>query len=125
MGTNYYLRTNICKCCGRYDEVHIGKSSAGWTFSFQGFRDEYNTLKRAVKSYKEWLEILPGGEIFDECGEKLSLDEFKKLVEGKRPKEWLPENLNHTTYCRINHPEYARECWLDEEGNSFSSGEFS
>lgn len=30
MGTNYYAIKNLCECCNRSDEEHIGKSSAGW-----------------------------------------------------------------------------------------------
>jgi len=36
MGTNYYLKTEMCECCGLHDEsntMHIGKSSYGWCFS--------------------------------------------------------------------------------------------
>lgn len=42
MGTNYYIRTtegaDYCEHCGRgeqYKEIHIGKSSMGWQFSFK------------------------------------------------------------------------------------------
>jgi hypothetical protein len=36
MGTNYYLKTAACECCGLHDErktMHIGKSSYGWCFA--------------------------------------------------------------------------------------------
>ena len=34
MGTNYYLERPVCPTCGRGEEqMHIGKSSAGWVFS--------------------------------------------------------------------------------------------
>lgn len=36
MGTNYYLKTAPCACCGLHDErntMHIGKSSYGWCFA--------------------------------------------------------------------------------------------
>ena len=35
MGTNYYTKINNCDKCGRYDKIHLGKSSAGWQFYFQ------------------------------------------------------------------------------------------
>jgi hypothetical protein len=39
MGTNYYVVENACECCNRYDEtLHIGKSSCGWAFTFQGVK---------------------------------------------------------------------------------------
>ena len=35
MGTNYYWQeSEPCAACGRgYEQVHVGKSSAGWCFS--------------------------------------------------------------------------------------------
>lgn len=64
---------------------------------------------------------LDEGEIRNEYDEVFSLDEFRKLVESKRTAK-----LNHTIACRQDHPDYAaRDCWLDEEGNSFSKAEFS
>jgi len=110
MGTNYYARYNICEFCGRYDELHIGKSSAGWTFIFQAQEDEIT-----IKSYKEWIEFLLGEEIkiFDEYGDELTIVDFKDIIENKKK-----EKHNHTK-------EYPEGHFLDEEGNSFSEGEFS
>ena len=107
MGTNYYYRDEKCPTCGRYDERHIGKSSAGWTFNFRGYDD--------IRSYKDWLAILEKEQviIYDEYGDTISLEDFKKLVESKR-------NSFH------NHAkEYPQYSWLDKEGNSFSDNEFS
>lgn len=123
MGTNYYHRTNICSHCDRYDEYHIGKSSMGWTFSFHGEKEtivEFNPLGKVVASFSDWKERLKKGKIFNEYGEEILLEEFLKLVESKRDSEH-----NHTEYCRIHHPDHAKQCWLDDEGNSFSEGEFS
>lgn len=111
MGTNYYHRTNICPKCGRFDEKHIGKSSSGWTFSFQG--------SNKIRSYKDWLEILEsGGKIYDEYYCEVPLDKFKKMIENKKQ-----EKLNHTLFCRQNYS--CLDTWLDDEDNSFSGNEFS
>ena len=107
MGTNYYARTKICKCCNRFDEVHIGKSSGGWTFSFQATEQ--------IKSYPQWIAFLKldGVEIWNEYNEKVSLKEFMELVEAKRQEE-------------NNHAEqYPEGSFLDKDGNSFSEGDFS
>lgn len=123
MGTNYYHRTNICQHCNRYDEVHIGKSSHGWTFNFHGEREsdpEFNPLGGIVISFADWKERLKEGRIFDEHGKETSLEDFIQLVESKRD-----EKYNHATYCQTYHPDYASRSWLDDEGNSFSEGEFS
>jgi hypothetical protein len=134
MGTNYYLHYNICKCCSRSDEIHIGKSSGGWTFSFQGYRANgtyYTEIKDKdekelkIESYKDWLSFLErmiakGSEIRDEYNEKISLDKFKELVERKKD-----EKFNHTKYCMVEHPSSMKDLWLDAEGHSFSDGDFS
>ncbi len=122
MGTNYFHRTNICEHCGRYNERHIGKSSAGWQFSFRGYRDEYHEGVPEIRSYSCWLALLENsGKIFNEYGEAMSLENFKSLVEMKRI-----EPGNHTLYCRVHHPEHAqRDCWIDGANNSFDSCEFS
>ena len=99
MGTNYYVRY-------RYEEIHIGKSSIGWTFTFHA------TDK--IRSYKQWITFLSRKDvnIFDEYGKKVSLKEFKKLVESRKDAEH-----NHAK-------EYPEGSYLDEKGNSMSEGEF-
>lgn len=111
MGTNYYHRTNICPHCNRYDEHHIGKSSAGWTFSFRGYHD-YDELE--IKSYAEWLSILEsGGVIYNEYGKEVTLDDFKALIEAKR------NAPNNHAACG-----YSGHDTIDDEGNSFTFCEF-
>ncbi len=73
MGTNYYHRYNICSECRRYDKRHIGKSSAGWQFSFKGWKDSEG--RPAIKSWQDWKYILKtfkDGQIFDEYGKEWS-----------------------------------------------------
>ena len=125
MGTNYYHRTNICTTCHRFDSVHIGKSSAGWTFSFHGERDQnpdYNELGGVVASLDDWKRRIEelDGMIYDEYGEAITVEKFLALVESKRDSK-----LNHKTYCDELHPSFAGRNWLDGEGHSFSEGEFS
>lgn len=126
MGTNYYHHSQACPCCGRSDpRVHIGKSSAGWTFSFHGG----DLGAEGVRSWKDWQGRLStatqnGGRIVDEYGAEITLAELVGVVEDRHdPRGPLQ---NHTVYCRTHHPEHAeRDCWLDPEGHSFSRGEFS
>lgn len=35
MGTNYHWRDQPCGHCGHYEEIHVGKSSGGWSFGFR------------------------------------------------------------------------------------------
>ena len=111
MGTNYYHKTNICPQCGRFDEAHIGKSSAGWQFSFRGYPE--------IRSYKDWIkELKRNGVIYDEYGRGVTLREFKSMVASKKSFK------NHYDYCKIDHPESVRDQWKDENGFSFQSNEF-
>lgn len=117
MGTNYYQLIDRCEHCGRARENrHIGKSSAGWTFSFHAIPEDN------VNSYQDWLrEFAISPWIQDEYGDLITVEDFKKMVEAKRESPY-----NHTTYCEQHHPEHAaRDCHLDNEGHSFSKGEFS
>ncbi len=121
MGTNYYHRTNICNCCNRHDERHIGKSSAGWQFNFQGYYNFGEEDKPDIRSFKKWQEILQEGKIFNEYGEEISFNEFISIVSSKQE---LNDNKNQYDSCK------ARGCnlnndWKDEEGYAFTTAEFS
>jgi hypothetical protein len=118
MGTNYYHRTNCCDKCDRFDERHIGKSSAGWQFNFQGYED--------IKSYEAWLRLLwkstkidKTGKIFDEYGKEIDLDDFVRMVSNKQK-----EPNNHYDHCE-NEGHSMDNDWKDGEGYAFTSSEFS
>ena len=127
LGTNYHIYSGICGTC-RHGERrrHIGKSSGGWSFSFRGYRQPCDG-EPPITSWMQWHEYLQSeladrhSEIRDEYGRTVSLDEFIAMVEQKKSSKH-----NHTLYCQTHHPDHARrECWLDEEGNSFCDNEFS
>lgn len=142
MGMNYYLRYNECKCCDRYDELHIGKKSYGWEFSFEAHHA--NDDRPAIRSWKDWQAFLEqhianGSRIVNEEGVHVTLDDFYDVVTNSRnrflrfrpdnnaPEEWL-EPQNHFDYCleRRLIEFYAHTYdWKDEEGWSFHLGEFS
>jgi len=79
MGTNYYIRENVCEHCGRAaDEVHLGKSSFGWRFTLQA---------NGLRFYKNWDEMkkwLHGKRIYDEYDEPIFVQDFIELVESKQ-----------------------------------------
>lgn len=64
MGTNYYLRQKCCQSCGRYDERHIGKKSAGWVFALRVYPDD------GISDLPDWDRIAsePNASVFDEYG---------------------------------------------------------
>ena len=130
MGTNYYVATNHCECCDRYDEeYHIGKSSGGWAFSFRGYRPE------RLVSWKQWKEFLKDKIIMDEYHERMDYDSFVDMIETyKAPGYVNPQtgkkNQIHNEAGRKTdkngytwfNPEYD---WDDDDGYSFSDREFS
>ncbi len=124
MGCNYYLRKNECTCCKRYDEVHIGKSSHGWTFSFQGYDGKHykdNGFDKPIKSWKDWKEVLSKeDDIYDEYGRKISLEELEGIIEDRKD-----QPNNHTKYCKDRERAGISYVWLDDEDNSFRGTEFS
>jgi hypothetical protein len=127
MGTNYYVAKNLCECCDRYDrEYHIGKSSMGWAFTFQGYK--YDNLT----TWKLWKEYLKDQIIKDEYGDTISYEEFVEMVETYKSPNYINsqnnrKNLSHNIQGKIDsrpwfNPEYD---WDDEDGYSFTSLEFS
>ncbi len=143
MGTNYYLRYNICDCCDRYDEIHVGKSSFGWSFSFHAI-DDYIDMKLMdpkhlladspeqkiiIDSYKKWQQFintyvvhLQTAKIYDEYGTEESPQSFYKLVEDKLGgKNHAYEMKNDPQYSHV----YSNRDFIDEDGHSFSKHEFS
>ena len=126
MGTNYYHRKNICEYCDRFDEKHIGKSSAGWKFNFQGYKDESDSL---ILSFADLKKELQTGKIFNEYDKVISFDDFVKMVENKQTGKFNNKpNKNHYDYCQkeaSNRGYDMSNDWKDKEGYFFSFSEFS
>jgi hypothetical protein len=78
MGTNYYTKIKECKCCGRFEEIHLGKSSYGWKFCFNLNGEKY------YKNYEELKDFLKDKIIKNEYGEEVSFKEFINLIENKQ-----------------------------------------
>lgn len=128
MGTNYYVATNHCECCDRYDEeYHIGKSSYGWAFSFHGYPAE------RLVSWKQWKEFLKDKIIMDEYHERIDYDSFVDMIETyKAPGYVNPQtgkkNQQHNDVVKKDKYFYGLDPdseWDDEDGYAFSSREFS
>ena len=82
MGTNYYVKRESCPHCGRGDgDLHIGKSSGGWTFALHVYpEDGINTLD-------DWKPILKSHEIRDEYGRFVKYsDLLSTITERSHPK---------------------------------------
>lgn len=132
MSTNYYFNPNEASPLHCYGQLHIGKSSAGWSFSFQGYDFGGGKIRAEVgnsglgiqvaappcviKSVTDWSKVLLDGTIEDEYGCALSFEQLAEVVIGKRPSGKL---LNHA----LEYP--SERTWVDAEGYSFSSYDFS
>ena len=113
MGTNYYAVVNPCPLCGKSEiTLHIGKSSAGWTFSFAV---QTETSIGTIKSYKQWKKLLrnKGVRIKDEYDSYIPYKNFNELVKSK-----MKARYNHA----IKSP--GNNNFVDSEGHSFSQYEF-
>lgn len=129
MSTNYYLIHNVCSCCKRQDQTHIGKQSGGWEFMFQAFWEDNCLTAEKIDSKKKWEKILKyvvdngRGFIQDEYGRHVPVVKFLKDIDASR----TPKSQNHVDYCKIHYPSSVRPDgdFKDSDGWSFSFGDFS
>lgn len=125
MGTNYYLRTDVCERCNRCREkIHIGKSSAGWPFLFRGYRAwPLEGVPHPITSAQHWRELIEiftmsGSRITDEHGRDMPPEAFWAFVREKQTETKGPLNSAY------RHGGRASE-WFDDEGFRFCDSEFS
>ncbi len=138
MGTNYYLQ-KVNPETGRTRDVHICKTSGGWTPSMRGYRGTENDwYDNNIQSWTEWKwyllkETKRGGIIFDEYDDPISIKKFFKKIKEWQFGEWRAGSpkKNHAEEARKGAfsegemDSHARSCWVDPEGYSFHDGEFS
>ena len=122
MGTNYYVRHDACKHCGRgSDETHICKSMT----MFQGYEDHW--LVGPIRSWADWKRVLTeemdASEVWDEYGRSQPTGEFIAEVEAtdqsyrRRQFDWMAEHYPNDVR--------AGSEWLDADGFSFTLSEFT
>ena len=95
MGTNYYT---VPKKPTLYPHnLHIGKSSGGWKFLFQGYQDyELEPFRHVnINSVEDWKKYLKENDvcIFNEYNEEIFYDEFFDMVEEKQSNN-NPDNFS-------------------------------
>lgn len=128
MGTNYYIHKHIPeviikelkdlvnedniydgtlqKALEDYQEIHIGKSSAGWQFLFN--HNDCKYYEKTQKSIDKFLRktIAEGGKFVDEYGTEISVDAFWEMVKAKE------HDMDLASYRR-----YEEEKWEDYQKN--------
>lgn len=136
MGCNYYLKYTLpCHCCGRaFDDLHIGKSSAGWYFALHVIPE------LGVDTLDDWRNLwsAPGAIILDEFYRLVSISDLELIITVRQGKlsrcavGYASEEELH----RVNHSEWGdnyllrsrlgRGCIGHGEGPwSYFTGDFS
>ncbi len=91
MGTNFSWRQPPCTHCGRADsDLHVGKSSGGWSFLFRGYRHDPEDGARAPvgvaivtrAGWRRVFETVPGW-LVNEYGD--TLDDPLAWLAGRQP----------------------------------------
>lgn len=86
MGTNYYLKTAPCECCGLHDErntMHIGKSSYGWCFALHVGKWMNDTDDpQEAHNLEDWQELWSrdGWVIVDEYKKTVTPEEMLRII---------------------------------------------
>lgn len=142
MGTNFYYRTNICTCCDRYDEAHVGKNSGGWSFAFRAYpHDLFNTdhpdwgydpqspFGFPILSRADWRKAFTdtASELWDEYGHRVEGDPSIWLASLERPdvnQVRKEQKMTSIPYWAGSYSPGAQS-WRDAEGFRFDAGEFS
>jgi hypothetical protein len=119
MGTNFHVSTGpscggLCARHCKGETIHLGKSSAGWAFTFRAYpepspTDGLEAVTWPVVDFPSWLKLLDLGPIEDEYGRSWTRAEMVTMIEDKR------DGVN-TFYG----PDF-----LDGRGHRFCPSEFS
>jgi len=92
MGTNYYVKSEKCEHCGHGDDLHIGKSSAGWCFALRVYPD------MGINNLLDWEKYLRGKTIENEYGDTVSLDDLVMIITDRyHPRGLLRHELG--SFC--------------------------
>jgi len=126
MGMNYYIKLKERKI--NQNDLHIGKSSIGWEFNFQGYeKNDYYNIPNLM-SRDEWCEyiFLHSDEIYNEEDEKIDLVEILELINLKKPSQEINNKLLLNHYDEsIKLDGYCNNAFKDKDGYTISTTEFS
>jgi len=83
MGTNYYLKPKKFLFFESQEQIHIGKSSAGWCFGLHVYPEQN------INDLDDWKPLFKKGNIYDEYGNKISYDKMIDVItKRKSDKDW-------------------------------------
>ena len=100
--------------------LHLGKMSYGWQFLWCLNPDYYNDNLKSIRTFLSLPDII----IYNEYGEKYTVDEFFDHI---GPCLYMDdEHINAFCYERLHPTEFSRRDkeWTSEDGLRFTTGEF-
>lgn len=115
MGTNYYVRLDCCKECGRaQEELHIGKLSVGWPFHVHVIPEQ------SLNCWEDWLAFFKatGAKIYNEYDERVTIFGLNELVERQRKHA----DREHVLEAQEKYPHVFKKD--KKTGDILSEGEF-
>ena len=140
MSTNFYWNDHPCGTCGRYDAVHVGKRSMGWSFNFHALigksllnDDKSDTIFGFdVISRRDWKRVFTErhGFLVDEYGERIDdpltwIDELEPPDDAQIKRENDQLGRYGVTMSLRQSQLYPHNLdWRDDEGFWFSLHEF-
>ena len=90
---------------GDVDGIHLGKSAAGWAFTFRA----YPNANPPVMDFVSWAGLLDLGPIYNEYGRAVDRDELLDLIADSQTARKDPGDI----------------AYLDDKGFRFIAQEFS
>lgn len=122
MSTNYYL-VEPGTVYSPDESIHIGKT-AGDMVMLQSCEDRMDSR---VTSWAQWKAAIRAiGEVWNEYGVPMDAETFIGWIEDaseagrRRQYDWVQEHAETDPYTASIRDTY----WLDEDGFTFTSGEF-
>jgi len=127
MGTNYYWQADAaaCETCGHVDEserLHIGKSSAGWTFALCVYPE------KGIDGLAGWETRWTSGTIVDEDGDTITPAEMRERIADRTTREVDQSIAPHgysswTELLQRNHARLTPDGLLTGDGSYSRCGE--
>ncbi len=106
MGTNYDAQVNHCESCERYDEIHIGKSSAGWRFQIE-IHELYYKTSNELYEFLSKKDV----DVYDEYGKLISVEELFKIIEDKKDLKSHFEDYPESKYADDEFADLQKGAW--------------
>ena len=85
MGTNFYLHTDFCPCCGQpRQKVHLGKRSSGLRFLF-------HKIPNRIFNYKSFCSYIKEGVIYDEYNQEWEAEDLINNIQSLQKDKEHPD----------------------------------